>query len=116
MDPQDQRQDHHPPAVARRARRIPAPVRQPEETPRPARRTPGPHPADHRGRRHHRALTPAEPEHPPPDSVGSARLTCGRHPSQTPPAQVSPKREDLTWENTILIMVLVDRLVDRLSG
>jgi len=59
---------------------------------------------------------PEEPEQQPPDSVGSARLTCGRHPSQTPPAQVSPKREDLTWENTILIMVLVDRLVDRLSA
>jgi hypothetical protein len=43
--------------------------------------------------RGHRA---AEPERQPPDSVGSARLTCGQHPSQTPSAQVSPKREDLT--------------------
>ena len=31
-----------------------------------------------------------------PDSVGNARLTCGQHPSQTPSAQVSPKREDLS--------------------
>jgi hypothetical protein len=28
--------------------------------------------------------------------VGSPRLTCGHHPSQSPFAQVSPKREDLT--------------------
>jgi len=28
--------------------------------------------------------------------VGSARLTCGQNPSQTPSAQVSPKREDLS--------------------
>jgi hypothetical protein len=28
--------------------------------------------------------------------VGTARLTCGQPPSQTPFAQVSPKREDLT--------------------
>jgi hypothetical protein len=41
--------------------------------------------------------------------VGSARLTCGQHPSQTPFAQLSPKREDLTREYTILIMVLVDQ-------
>jgi hypothetical protein len=41
--------------------------------------------------------------------VGSARLTCGQHPSQTPFPQLSPKREDLTRQNTILIMVLVDQ-------
>ena len=29
-----------------------------------------------------RAITPAEPEDPPPDSVGCARLTCGQPPSQ----------------------------------
>jgi len=32
--------------------------------------------------------------------VGSARLTCGQHPSQTPSAQVSPKREDLTQRSS----------------
>ena len=48
--------------TARRARRIPAAVRQREETPRPARRAPGPHPADHRARQHPGAVTPAEPE------------------------------------------------------
>jgi len=50
MDPQDRRQDRHPPAHPRRAGRVPAAVRQREETPRTARRTPGPHPRDHRGR------------------------------------------------------------------
>ena len=30
--------------------------------------------------------------------MASARLTCGQHPSQTPSAQVSSKREDLTCE------------------
>jgi hypothetical protein len=35
---------------------------------------------------------------PPPDSVGSARLTCGRPSTQPPYAQVSPKREDLSGE------------------
>jgi len=43
-----------------------------------------------------RARQPPEPEHKPPDNVGSARLTCGQPASQTPSAQVSPKREDLT--------------------
>jgi hypothetical protein len=40
--------------------------------------------------------TPAEPEPPTPENVGEARLTCGQPSSQTPFAQVSPKREDLT--------------------
>ena len=39
---------------------------------------------------------PAEPEPKPPHSVASARLTCGRPASQTPFAQVNPKREDLS--------------------
>jgi len=43
-----------------------------------------------------RARQPPEPEHKPPDNVGSARLTCGHPLSRTPSAQVSPKREDLT--------------------
>jgi len=42
-----------------------------------------------------RARQPPEPEHKPPDNVGSARLTCGHPLSRTPSAQVSPKREDL---------------------
>ncbi len=43
-----------------------------------------------------RARQPPEPEHKPPDNVGSARLTCGHPPSRRPSAQVSPKREDLS--------------------
>ena len=96
MDPQDRRQDRHPPAVtpaelaeyqplfdnAKKLRALLAELQDLtlqiiEEGAR-------------------RAITPAEPEDPPPDSVGSARLTCGQHPDQSPFAQVSPKREDLT--------------------
>ena len=33
---------------------------------------------------------------PPPDSVGSARLTCGQRPAQDLFPQARPKREDLT--------------------
>ena len=40
--------------------------------------------------------TPAEPEPATPENVGEARLTCGQPSSQTPFAQASPKREDLT--------------------
>jgi hypothetical protein len=39
---------------------------------------------------------PPEPERQPPDRVDDARLTCGQQSSQTPFAQLSPKREDLT--------------------
>ena len=39
---------------------------------------------------------PAKPEKPPPESVATARLTCGQPPTQAPFPQVSPKREDLT--------------------
>jgi hypothetical protein len=39
---------------------------------------------------------PPEPERPPPDRVGGACLTCGRHAGHSPFAQVSPKREDLS--------------------
>ena len=38
--------------------------------------------------------TPAEPEPAAPENVGEARLTCGQPSSQTPFAQVNPKRED----------------------
>ena len=43
-----------------------------------------------------RSGQPAEPEPRPPDSVGSARLTCGQPSSQTPFAQLRPKREDVS--------------------
>ena len=39
---------------------------------------------------------PPEPERQPPDHVDDDRLTCGRQSSQTPFAQLRPKREDLT--------------------
>jgi hypothetical protein len=39
---------------------------------------------------------PPEPEQQPPDRVDDARLTCGQQSSQTPFAQLSPKREDLS--------------------
>src|SRR6516225_161850 len=39
---------------------------------------------------------PADTEEPPPENVGRARLTCGRHPGQSPFPQVTPKRENLT--------------------
>jgi hypothetical protein len=39
---------------------------------------------------------PPEPERQPPDRVDDARLTCGQQSSQTPFAQLSPKREDLS--------------------
>ena len=44
---------------------------------------------------------PAEPEPPAPENVGEARLTCGQSSSQTPFAQVSPKRKDhtTTWSS-----------------
>src|SRR5258708_6124494 len=74
---------------------LPAPVRQREQTPRPARRTPGPPPRNNRGGQS-AAVTPAEPEPHPPENVGYARLTCGQPSSQTCFAQVNPKREDLT--------------------
>ncbi|HTT55454.1 MAG TPA: DUF6788 family protein, partial [Streptosporangiaceae bacterium] len=38
---------------------------------------------------------PPEPERQPPDHVDDDRLTCGRQSSQTPFAQLRPKREDL---------------------
>jgi hypothetical protein len=41
---------------------------------------------------------PPEPERQPPDSVGSARLTCGQPPTQPSYAQLRAKREDLTSE------------------
>ena len=47
-------------------------------------------------RQHPGTVTPAEPETQPPGSVGRARLTRGQPSSQTPFAQASPKREDLT--------------------
>jgi 8-oxo-dGTP pyrophosphatase MutT (NUDIX family) len=40
--------------------------------------------------------------------VGSARLTCGQPSSQAPFAQVTPKREDLTWENRGAGAVITD--------
>lgn len=39
-----------------------------------------------------------EAERQTPDRMVSARLTCGQLPAQTPFAQVSPKREDLTLD------------------
>jgi hypothetical protein len=47
-------------------------------------------------RRERRARRPAQPEPYPPDSVGSARLTCGQPSAQNPFPQVRPKREDVT--------------------
>jgi hypothetical protein len=46
--------------------------------------------------------TPAEPEPAAPENVGEARLTCGQPSSQTPFAQVNPKREDHSdrWPNS----------------
>ena len=106
VDPQEKRQDRHPHPDRRPARRLRPLVRQPPPPARAHRRTRGTQPRHRRGRppleplarppgrgHGHRA---AEPERQPPDSVGSARLTCGQPPSQTPFAQVSPKREDLT--------------------
>jgi hypothetical protein len=56
--------------------------------------------SDPRSNRSASRLTPSasrpEPEQPAPDSVGKARLTCGRHSAQSPFTQLSPKREDLT--------------------
>jgi hypothetical protein len=48
---------------------------------------------------------PPEPERQPPDRVDSDRLTRRQQSSQTPFAQVSPKREDLTRQYVILTMV-----------
>src|SRR5262249_44515861 len=39
---------------------------------------------------------PAIPGKPPHNTVGAARLTCGRPPDQHTNNQVKPKREDLT--------------------
>src|SRR6266700_3329682 len=39
---------------------------------------------------------PPIPARPPHNTVGTARLTCGRHPNLATNAQLSPKREDLT--------------------
>jgi hypothetical protein len=44
----------------------------------------------------HQPTAPAGPEPPAPENVGEARLTCGQSSSQTPFAQVNPKREDHT--------------------
>jgi Family of unknown function (DUF6788) len=54
-----------------------------------------------------------ETETHPPENVGYARLTCGRLPSQTASAPVSPKREDHTSKNADVLGV--DRFVDRIS-
>jgi hypothetical protein len=43
----------------------------------------------------HQPQTP-EPEGSPPESVGSARLTCRQPSTQARSAQLRPKREDLT--------------------
>ena len=95
MDPQDRREDHHQAAHPTRARRLPAAVRQREETPRPAQRTAGSHPRHRRGRQQPGAVS-SQTEPPAPENVGTARLTCGQPASQTPFPQASPKREDLT--------------------
>ena len=39
----------------------------------------------------------AEPEPPPPESVASTRLTCGRPATQSAFTQLTPKREDLPF-------------------
>ena len=46
----------------------------------------------------HQPTAPAGPEPPAPENVGEARLTCGQSSSQTPFAQVNPKREDHTTD------------------
>jgi hypothetical protein len=43
---------------------------------------------------------PAGPEARPQKNVGRSRLTCGQPSSQTPYAQVTPKREDLTLRSS----------------
>jgi hypothetical protein len=43
-----------------------------------------------------RPAQPAEPEQQPPDSVDSARLTCGQPSRQATFPQLSPKRKDVT--------------------
>src|SRR5690349_15109298 len=45
---------------------------------------------------------PPESERQPPDSVGSARLTCGRSSNQPSYAQLRAKREDLTMRSSRL--------------
>src|SRR5439155_25570781 len=92
MDPQDRRQDNHPPPHPRRARRIPAPVRQREKTPRPAQRAPGPHPRDHRARRHAEPATGATSSR----KRGLSPLNLWAAHPPPPFGQVIPKREDLT--------------------
>ena len=82
MDPQDKRQDHHPPPHPRRARRLPAPVRQ-RPPPRPHHRTPGTHP----GHRRHR---PPESGNQPRPRCGHARLTRGQIPRHTPTRSSRP--------------------------
>jgi len=53
-----------------------------EEAPHPDRRTPGPHPRNHRGRQPPETVSPAEPGRQPPESVVTARLTCGHPPAR----------------------------------
>ena len=103
MDPQDRRQDHHaagspPTSIATTrpldrqrpaAARAPRPARGPRRR-RPRRRPPLGTPA------RTRPGQPPEPERQPPDRVDNARLTCGQQSSQTPFAQLSAKREDLS--------------------
>jgi hypothetical protein len=52
--------------------------------------------ADPRRERQASAGQPAQPEPKSPDSVASARLTCGRPSAQPSYAQLRAKREDLT--------------------
>jgi hypothetical protein len=62
--------------------------------------------------------TPAEPESPAPENVSEARLTCGQPSSQTPFAQVNPKREDLSQVRRSFVPVrarTAERLVERMS-
>ena len=59
-------------------------------------RTPGPHPRDRRDRQPPAAAEPGTGDPRLRKTWAEARLTCGRHSSRTPFAQVSPKREVLS--------------------
>ena len=56
-----------------------------------------------------RPAQPPEPERQPPDRVDSGRLTCGQQSSQTPFAQLRPKREVLTRSDLALSGMAIHR-------
>ena len=88
VDPQGSRQDRHPAAHRRPARRLPGLVRQPAAAARPRRRARGPQPCHRRRRPPLAALNHL-------NTVATARLTRGRAPA-SPHSAGQAKREDLT--------------------